>query len=405
MPDAPQPFLGQVLAIDGDRFRIHASISADAILSPSLSQYIENLCQVGLLVHQFELHIRSEHIFSREELVTSASTYSNDSTHASARNDTRNSTQHIASNSHQLRVGSKHIELDKVPYHALAIFDTGCNIGLTGFKGLLHDLVRLDEVLEVEGIENNMVTCTHEGKFRMSFGRELTAYYSPNYPETLVPGVDLDVPREWSFTGRDRHLVINKFTKNGWVSVAQYPRELDPNDIDCSPIFLDSLDSRTKKRASRKRVKWFTHVLYPLPDTAFIWSSPPTTMTTTTSPTVSSRNGKGARAATATKASRKERKLAAYITALTDYHGLRGHRSGEHTVLSYQWEHNITLPQDVIELWLRQHCIDCDLSKITSRSFYKLRRLLPSRAGQHLSIDNIIDMVLSLNNFRYITHL
>ena len=104
--------------------------------------------------------------------------------------------------------------------------------------------------------------------------------------------------------------------------------------------------------------------------------------------------------------SQDEKKAAAVDKAQTLYdelHHVLGHRSREHTVRQIEWMYGKRMPP-VIENML-EHCKACDLSKLTSAPYMKEPLLVPSRPGEILSADTIVDLPLSLSGYRYVIHI
>jgi hypothetical protein len=159
------------------------------------------------------------------------------------------------------------------PYSANGLFDTGAEILVSGERGIFDNFVRMDPPLEVEGVGGNVMACTHEGDVTMKLGPatlKLHGYYCEQEESTLLPGTTFG-SGGYYFLGINRSLSIGLSTPEGELEeLTRFPRDVvvGPKALH-SPAFLQCLNQQT---SSTKR----QHVLYPIPDNAFVWYEPPT---------------------------------------------------------------------------------------------------------------------------------
>ena len=150
-------------------------------------------------------------------------------------------------------------------YSANAIFDSGASDVFSGphARGIFASLTELDTPLKCAGSNGHMSLYTHTGPVTLVTGttqRTLTGYYSESEDTTVVPGQQYDDCEYWN-ASRNRSLHLYK----GDEHLASFPRDIaiDPNQAHSKP-FLESLGARQPDGTRR-------HILYPLPDTFFVW--------------------------------------------------------------------------------------------------------------------------------------
>ena len=332
-----------------------------------------------------------------------------------------------------------------------------------------------------EGVQDTEVTYTHGGDvyFVMpGVTRKAFAYYHQLETMTIVPAEMWD-DTEHYFTCKNRtlHLFKEGDDADNPVSLGSYPRDVAvESDKLYNSDFLQCLATQTIK--GRKR-----HVLYPMPDSCFLWndvavskvkvatvSGSATDSAVSVEPLAASEvkdpvvtvvipisdstlvdaavgmvaqspdsfddeggvmdaalsldqggyldgltERKNDRSYDAiqdflstpdARLSQHEKRAVAVEKARTlyeDLHHVLGHRSREHTVRQIEWMYGKRMPP-VVENML-EHCQACDRSKLTSDSYLQKALLAPTRPGEILSGDTIVDLPSSLSGYRYVIHI
>ena len=101
--------------------------------------------------------------------------------------------------------GSGGLEQKRV-FRANAVFDTGANIFVTSCKGILFDVVELDEPHVIRAMRDTPITYTHAGYVYFTLGRhtrKVMAYYDPKEATTIIPGGIWD-DGVYNFAGKGR---------------------------------------------------------------------------------------------------------------------------------------------------------------------------------------------------------
>ena len=304
-------------------------------------------------------------------------------------------------------------------YSANAIFDTGASDVFSGphARGIFAYLTRLDTPLKCAGSNGHMSQYTHTGPVTLVTGttqREVTGYYSESEDTTVVPGQQYDDCEYWN-ASRDRSLHLYK----GDEHLASFPRDIavDPGQAHSKP-FLESLGARQHDGTRR-------HILYPLPDTFFVWhdghankvhktasGSAPEARPTLVEESkavglddyLSPRNDAiDTWANTISPAGPRAKAILHALKELHGFHHRLGHRSHEHTVRQYEWVVGRPVPAEVTEN--ARPCNSCDKNKITSKPYEQRAMLTPTRAGEEVAADTIVSLPRSHGGYRHGAHI
>ena len=157
--------------------------------------------------------------------------------------------------------GSGGLEQKRV-FRANAVFDTGANIFVTSCKGILFDVVELDEPHVIRAMRDTPITYTHAGFVYFTLGRHTrkVAYYDPKEATTIIPGGIWD-DGAYNFAGKGR--AIHWY--DGEELLGSFPRDLViGSNFIYTPSFLEYL---------QRRAEMHEHAIYPIPDTVFRWNS------------------------------------------------------------------------------------------------------------------------------------
>ena len=147
-------------------------------------------------------------------------------------------------------------------FRANAVFDTGANIFVTSCKGILFDVVELEEPHVIRAMRDTPITYTHAGFVYFTLGRHTrkVAYYDPKEATTIIPGGIWD-DGVYIFAGKGR--AIHWYNEEELLG--SFPRDLViGSNFIYTPSFLEYL---------QRRGEMHEHAIYPIPDTVFRWNS------------------------------------------------------------------------------------------------------------------------------------
>jgi hypothetical protein len=266
-----------------------------------------------------------------------------------------------------------------------------------------------------------------------------TGYYCATETTTLVPGILFDNHDTYWFYGYQEAMHIAHHDQQRGDYLVRFPRNItiEP-DMHKSRAFMDSLNARLGAKGRRQ------HVLYPIPDSFFVWNDSPTlrrpaaqhaTLRDESEPTSTVsihqhlldqtpivlaadakpdteratnplHKGDGAIYVWAQSLDPNCARTQSILKGLRELeiaHHRYGHFSMETTIRMLEWAHGKTFPKEVLNN-LRP-CAACDEAKIKNRGFKKSRLVAPTEAGDATAVDTIVNLPRSLSGFRHVAHM